>query len=74
MYRLQRDFVKKSDARLVFIYGEWDPWTAAAVPDPGKQNVLYYVQPGGSHRARIGTLPQSMREALLEQLQSWLNE
>ncbi|MDD2289087.1 MAG: S28 family serine protease [Bacteroidales bacterium] len=74
MYRLQRDFVKKTDARLVFIYGEWDPWTAAAVPDPGKPNVLYYVQPGGSHRARIATLPESMKDALLKQLESWLNE
>ncbi|HBG52904.1 MAG TPA: aminopeptidase [Rikenellaceae bacterium] len=74
MYRLQRDFVKKTDARMVFIYGEWDPWTAAAVPDPGKANVLYYVQPGGSHRARIATLPETMREALQKQLESWLNE
>lgn len=74
LYRLQRDFVKQTDARLVFIYGEWDPWTAAAVPDPHKPNVLYYVQPGGSHRARISTLPEPMRNELQEQLNSWLKE
>lgn len=74
LYRLQRTFIKQSDARLVFIYGEWDPWTATAVPDPGKPNVLYYVQPGGSHRARIATLPESMRNELQQQINSWLNE
>ena len=74
LYRTQRDFVKETDAKMVFIYGEWDPWTAAAVPNPNKPNILYYVEPGGSHRTRIATLPESMRNELLQQLQIWLNE
>lgn len=74
LYREQRDFIKETDARMVFIYGQWDPWTAAAVPNPNKPNILYYVEPGGSHRARIGTLPESMRNELLQKLQTWLNE
>ncbi len=74
LYRKQRDFVKETDARMVFIYGEWDPWTAAAVPDPNKPNILYYVEPGGSHRTRIATLPEDMKNELLQQLQIWLNE
>jgi len=74
LYREQSKFVKETDARMVFIYGEWDPWTAAAVPNPDKPNILYYVEPGGSHRARISTLPESMRNELLQQLQVWLNE
>jgi hypothetical protein len=74
LYREQRDFVKETDARMVFIYGEWDPWTAAAVPNPNKPNILYYVEPGGSHRTRIATLPESMRNELLQNLQIWLNE
>ncbi|NLA16039.1 MAG: aminopeptidase [Bacteroidales bacterium] len=71
--KLQRNFLKQTEARMVFIYGEWDPWTAAAVPNPEKPNILYYVQPRGSHRARISTLPEPMRESLVEQLQHWLN-
>ena len=74
LYREQHDFVKETDARMVFIYGEWDPWTAAAVPNPNKTNILYYVEPGGSHRTRIATLPESMRNELLQNLQIWLNE
>ncbi len=74
LYKMQSNFVKTTDARLVFLYGEWDPWTAAAVPNPGKPNVLYFVQPGGNHRTRIGTLPQEMRDQLLKQLEAWLNE
>ena len=72
--KTQRTFLKNTDARMVFIYGEWDPWTAAAVPNPGKPNILYYVQPGGSHRARISTLPEPMRNSLIEQIQNWLND
>lgn len=74
LYNQQSRFIKETDAKMVFIYGEWDPWTAAAVPNPDKPNILYYVEPGGSHRARIGTLPESMRQSLIEQMNNWLNE
>jgi hypothetical protein len=71
---LQRDFVKQTSLPLVFVYGEWDPWSAAAVTDPGKPNVLYLVEPGGSHRARIATLPEAMREGFQKQMETWLNQ
>lgn len=74
LYKKMSDFVKNSDAKMVFIYGEWDPWSAAAVPNPNKPNVLYYVQPGGSHSTRIGTLPEAMRQELMQQLNAWLAE
>ncbi|MDD2538500.1 MAG: S28 family serine protease [Bacteroidales bacterium] len=74
LYRLQRDFVKQTSLPLVFVYGEWDPWSAAAVTDPGKPNVLYLVEPGGSHRARIATLPEAMREGFQKQMETWLNQ
>lgn len=71
---MQSQFIKQTDAKMVFIYGEWDPWTAAAVPNPNKPNILYYVEPGGSHRARVATLPEPMRQDFIEQMTLWLNE
>ena len=57
-------YLKRNDPRMIFIYGGDDPWSApgaawAATPD--KRNMKAFVQPGGSHRTRILTLPDSMR-------------
>jgi hypothetical protein len=34
---------------MIFIYGEDDPWTGAAIPDPTNPNVKKYIIPHGSH-------------------------
>lgn len=74
LYKRQLEFIQTTDKHLVFIYGEWDPWTAAAVPNPNKPNVLYYVNPKGSHSSRIGNLPEEMRTQLMSTLERWLAE
>lgn len=74
LYKKMSDFVKTSDAKMVFIYGEWDPWSAAAVPNPNRPNVLYYVKPGGSHSSRIGNLPDEMQQEVKQKLEAWLAE
>jgi hypothetical protein len=35
--------------KLIFVYGEDDPWTGAAIPDPTNPNVKKYIVPHGSH-------------------------
>ena len=45
-------FFKKNDPKMVFIYGEIDPWSAAAptwLDTSKKQNMHIFVQPRGSH-------------------------
>lgn len=60
-------FLKKNDPKMVFIYGEIDPWTAAGVTWlEGKKNIHVFVQPGGSHSARISTLPEEMKQAAIK--------
>ena len=34
---------------MMFIYGEDDPWTGAAIPDPTNPNVKKYIVPHGTH-------------------------
>ena len=54
-----------------------DPWTApgaAWAATPGKRNMKAFVQPGGSHRTRIATLPDSMRREAVATLRGWLAE
>ena len=35
--------------KLIFVYGEDDPWTGGAIPDPTNPNVKKYIVPHGSH-------------------------
>ncbi|MDR2936193.1 MAG: aminopeptidase [Rikenellaceae bacterium] len=73
-----RKYLLKNDPKMIFIYGETDPWTASGITDPkyfkGKQNMTLVVQPGGSHRTRINTLPEAQREELIETITRWLAE
>lgn len=68
-------FLKENDSKMIFIYGQNDPWTAAGVTWlKGKKNTRVFVQPGGSHLARIGTLPEEMREEALSLIREWMGE
>ena len=70
-------FLKKSDPKMVFIYGEIDPWSAAApmwLDTSKKKNMHMFVQPRGSHRARINTLPEEMKQEAINIIKGWLEE
>ncbi len=74
LYRKLKRFVRKGEERMMFIYGEFDPWSAVKVIEPKGKNIVLFVEPKGSHRARISTLPQPMRDEALETLKKWLSE
>ena len=40
----------------------------------GKQNEHFFIQPKGSHRARISNMPEEMKEQILTILNQWLAE
>ena len=70
-------FLKKNDPKMVFIYGEIDPWSAAApmwLDTSKKKNMHMFVQPRGSHRARINTLPEEMKQEAIRIIKEWLEE
>ena len=70
-------FLKKNDPKMVFIYGEIDPWSAAApfwLDTSKKENMHIFVQPRGSHRARINTLPEEMKQEAIRIIKGWLEE
>ncbi|MDR2292771.1 MAG: aminopeptidase [Prevotellaceae bacterium] len=69
------NFLETNDPKIMFIYGEVDPWTAAGVRWlKGKRNIKILIQPDGSHRARISTLPEAMKNEAMETLTKWLEE
>ena len=66
-------FLKKQDPKMIFIYGQNDPWTAAGVTRlKNKKNIHVFIQPNGSHLARINTLPEKEKKEVMELIKQWL--
>lgn len=77
LYRKMTRYLKRSDPRMLLIYGGTDPWTAPGakwVAELDKQNMKVFIQPGGSHRTRILSLPDSLRDDAIATLRRWLEE
>lgn len=68
-------FLKKQDPKMIFIYGQNDPWTAAGVTWlKNKKNIHVFIQPNGSHLARINTLPEAEKVRVMELINEWVKE
>ncbi|MFA5713406.1 MAG: S28 family serine protease [Bacteroidales bacterium] len=72
LYKKLKRFVSTTNNKMLFIYGEYDPWSAVMVNEPYGKNVVVVTDPKGSHRARISTLPVEMREEATAILEGWL--
>ena len=76
LYRRTVKFLKEEDPTHIFIYGEIDPWSASGVCTwlncKKKQNMRVYVQPRGSHKARISNMPSDMKQEIVDRLTKWL--
>ena len=65
-------FLRHHAQNMIFIYGEYDPWSATAVELGGQTNALKVVKKGGSHGTRISNLPENQRQQILDSLNTWL--
>lgn len=75
LYHKTYDFLKNNDPKMIFIYGEIDPWSAVHVPIfKGKKNLQVYFQKRGSHLSRIGNMPEATKQKILAQLREWIDE
>jgi hypothetical protein len=57
--------------RILFIYGETDPWSAAAFDPAGAKDTHKFVMPGGNHNANIKGLTPADQTAALDALATW---
>ena len=44
------------------------------LPGAVGENIHVFVEPGGSHRARIGTLPEEEKKQVMELINEWLKQ
>ncbi len=67
------EYIREDAENFIFLYGEFDPWSATAA-DPGDNDkCLKVVKEGGSHRTRIMNLSDDSREEVLDRLEEWLD-
>jgi hypothetical protein len=68
-------WVSGSAERIIFIYGENDPWTAGAFDVPpaaqARDNHVYTV-PAGNHGSRLAQLPEPQRSEAYALLARWM--
>lgn len=69
-----QEFIENEDPKMIFIYGEYDPWSATAVDFGKKKNMKKVVKKKGSHTTRIHNLPNRQKKKVLRTLNKWLEE
>ncbi len=76
LYNTTRNYLINHDPKLIFIYGENDPWSASGVCEwldcSSKDNMKIFVQPKGSHTTRIRTMPNHLYKEIMSLLTKWL--
>lgn len=74
LYHHTVDFLKDEDPKMIYIYGENDPWTASGVTWlEGKKNIHVFVHPRGSHSTRIATFSEKKQREIKSLLEDWLD-
>lgn len=71
---LMRDVEKwvKEDAKhIMFVYGEYDPWTAGAFPQGQGEDMHHFVVARGNHGANFTHLKAQDRQEALRVLEGW---
>lgn len=65
-------WVRDHGQRILFVYGENDPWTAGSYePNLGGDSHLFTV-PGGNHGANLGRLPEPDLSTATAVLRGWI--
>lgn len=63
-------WVASEGERLLFVYGETDPWTAGRYPLPATDS-LSLTAPDSNHGSNLTTLAPADRDAALAKLEAW---
>jgi hypothetical protein len=72
---LSRDLQKyltEEAENFIYIYGEYDTWSATAVPATGNTNSKIFVKEEGSHRTRIRNMPEEQQQEVYATLEMFL--
>ncbi len=68
-----QQWVLEQSKSMMFIYGEYDPWTAGAFKHNEDGDSFFYVAPAGNHGANVNTLSAKDRTKAWAHLGRWLD-
>lgn len=67
------EYLNKEANQMIFIYGEYDPWTAVGIKDlVNNPGVYVFINPGNCHRSKIRNFPDEMKDKISYLLSEWL--
>ncbi len=65
-------YLEEEANNFVYIYGEYDTWSATAVTSTGTTNSKIYFKEGGSHRTRINNMPEEQKQEVYQTIELFL--
>jgi hypothetical protein len=66
------NYIKTEAENFIFLYGEYDPWSASAA-DPGVNGrCLKFIRKEGAHSTRIRNLTADQKNYIFTKLEEWL--
>lgn len=69
-----QEYLDEHGDNFIYIYGEYDTWSATRVPGTGSTNSMIFMKESGSHRTRINNMPKEQRKEVYETLHLYLEE
>lgn len=67
-------YIRNEAENFIFIYGEYDTWSATAVELNGNTNSRIFFKEKGSHRTRIRNMPQEQQDEIFGVLTGFLQD
>ena len=67
-----QQYLSEEANNFIYIYGEYDTWSATAVTCTGETNSRIFIKEEGSHRTRINNLPDEQKQEVYYTLQQFL--
>jgi hypothetical protein len=64
-------WVAAEGSRLLFVYGQWDPWSAGAFEPGAAVDSFRFVAPGGTHGSQLEDLTLADRSTAYAALARW---
>ncbi|MDA3821477.1 MAG: S28 family serine protease, partial [Bacteroidales bacterium] len=68
------EYIKNEADNFIFIYGEYDTWSATAVELNQNENSVVFYKKKGSHRTRVRNMPEEQQEEVKAALDMYLSE
>lgn len=68
------EYLSAEASNFIYIYGEYDTWSATAVSSTGVTNSKIFVKEGGSHRTRINNMSEDQKQSVYKALNEFIKQ